>query len=85
MTEANYTDFDENGVPWGLTVSVDAGTYHSLVAWYSALATVAPAICLGRYQVLCGIPGDQWAVHVTVNEADTGEIISEHDFPARGE
>ena len=85
VTAADYADFDENGIPWGLIVSVDAETYHSLEMWYSALVTVTPAICLGRYQVLCGIPGDEWAVHVTVKDADTGEVISEHDFPTRGE
>ena len=85
VTSADYADFDENGIPWGLIVSVDAETYHSLEMWYSALVTVTPAICLGRYQVLCGIPGDEWAVHVTVKDADTGEVISEHDFPTRGE
>lgn len=85
VTAADYTDIDENGIPWGLDVSVDAATYHSLEMWYSAVAAVTPAICLGRYQVLCGIPGDEWAVHVTVRDADTGEVISEYDFPTRDE
>ena len=85
VRSADYTGFDESGIPWGLTVSVDAETYHSVEIWYSALATVTPAICLGRYQVSCGVPGDEWAVHVTVKDADTGEVISEHDFPTRGE
>ena len=69
----------------GGAISVDAETYHSLEIWYSALVTVTPAICLGRYQVLCGVPGDEWAVHVTVKDADSGQIISEHDFPTRDE
>jgi len=85
VTAADYTDLDENGVPWGLTVSVDAETYHSVEIWYSAVVTVAPAVMLGRYQVLCGVSGDEWAVHVTVKDADSGEVISEHDFPTRGE
>lgn len=85
MTEAEYTDFDENGVPFALTVSVDADMYNSMEMWYSVQVTAAPAICLGRYQVLCGIPGYEWTVHVTVKDADTGEIISEHDFPTRDE
>lgn len=83
VTEADYTDIDKNGIPWGLTVSVDPETYHSLEIWYSALVTVTPAILLGRYQVLCGVPGDEWAVHVTVKDAETGEIILENDFPTR--
>ena len=85
VAEANYTDIDENGIPWGLTVLVDTETYHSIELWYSALVTVAPAVMLGRYQVLCGVPGDEWAVHVTVKDADSGEVISEHDFPNRDE
>ena len=85
VTAADYTDLDENGVPWGLTVSVDAETYHSMEMWYSAVVTVAPAVMLGRYQVLCGVSGDEWAVHVTAKDADSGEVISEHDFPTRGE
>ena len=85
VTEAYYTDIDENGIPWGLTVLVDTETYHSMELWYSALVTVAPAVMLGRYQVLCGVPGDEWDVHVTVKDADTSEVISEHDFPNRDE
>ena len=85
VTEADYTDIDKDGIPWGLTVSVDAETYYSMEMWYSALVTVAPAVMLGRYQVLCGIPGEEWAVHVTVKDADSGEVISKHDFPTRDE
>ena len=83
VTQADYTDFDENGIPWGLTVSVDAETYYSLEIWYSALVTVTPAIFLGRYQVLKGVPGDEWAVHVTVKDSESGEIILENSFPTR--
>lgn len=85
VAEADYVDIDENGIPWGVTVSVDAETYHSMELWYSAQATVLPAVMLGRYQVACGIPGDEWAVHVTVKDAETGEVISETDFPTRDE
>ena len=85
VTEAEYTDFDENGIPWGLVVSVDADTYYSMQAWYSAMVTVKPAIFLGRYQVLRGIPGDKWSIHVTVKDKETGEIILENDFPTRDE
>ena len=42
-------------------------------------------IYIGMYQIFCGVPGDEWAVHVTVKDADSGEVISEHDFPTRGE
>ena len=85
VTEADYTDFDENGVPWGLIVSVDTETYDSMEIWYSALVTVAPAVFLGRYQVMCGVPGGEWSVHVTVKDTENGEIILENDFPTRDE
>lgn len=51
----------------------------------SLYATVWPATYLGQYQIFCGIPGDEWAVHVTVKDAETGEVISETDFPTRDE
>ena len=85
VAAADYTDLDENSVPWGLTVSVDAETYYSMEMWYSAVVTVVPAVMLGRYQVLCGVPGEEWAVHVTVKDAESGETILENDFPTRGE
>ncbi len=80
---ADYSDFDENGIPWGLVVSVDGETYYSLEIWYSAMVSAAPAVWLGRYQVLCGVPGEEWAVHVTVKNAENGEVIFENDFPTR--
>jgi len=36
---------------------------------------------IGRYQIMCGVPADEWAVHVTVKDADTEEVIAEGDFP----
>lgn len=83
VKDTEYTDFDENSIPWGLVVAVDAETYNSLEIWYSALVTVVPAVFLGRYQVTCGVPGERWAVHVTVKDAETGETILENDFPTR--
>jgi len=82
---AAYTDIDENGIPWGLCVSVDGKTYTSFELVYSYYVTLSPAVYIGMYQVFCGVPGDEWAVHVTVEDADSGEIISEQDFPTRGE
>lgn len=82
---ATYTDIDENGVPWGLIVSVDGKTYTSFELVYSYYATLSPAVYIGMYQIFCGIPGDEWAVHVTVKDAETGEVISETDFPTRDE
>ncbi len=82
---AEYADIDEAGIPWTLIVSVDRKTYESFTLVNSYYVTLTPAIYIGMYQVLCGVPGDEWAVHVTVKDADSDEVISEHDFPTRGE
>ena len=82
---AEYADIDEAGIPWTLIVSVDRKTYESFTLVNSYYVMLTPAIYIGMYQVLCGVPGDEWAVHVTVKDADSGEVISEHDFPTRGE
>lgn len=83
VESAEYTDIDANGIPWGLVVAVDGDAYYSIELWNSALVTVTPAIMLGRYQIMCGISGDEWSVHVTVKDAESDEIISETDFPTR--
>lgn len=79
-----YADVDEGGIPRTLVVSVDRESYESFTLVTSYLVTLSPAVYIGMYQVLCGVPGDEWAVHVIVKDADTGEVISEHDFPTRG-
>ena len=82
---AEYADVDEAGIPWTLVASVDRKAYESFTLVNSYYVTLSPAIYIGMYQIFCGVPGDEWAVHVTVKDADTGEVISEHDFPTRGE
>ena len=83
VESAEYMDIDANGIPWGLVVSVNKDTYLSFELWNSALATVTPAIMLGRYQILCGVSDDEWSVHVVVRDAANGDIIEETDFPTR--
>ena len=80
-----YADIDKDGIPWALAVSVDKKLYESSELVNSLYVTVGPSIYIGMYQILCGVPGDEWAAHVTVKDADSGEVISEHDFPTRGE
>lgn len=83
IKEAEYTDIDENGVPWELTVWVDGEEYTSFELVNSYYATLTPAIYIGMFQVFSGISGDEWAVRVTVKDAETDEVISETDFPTR--
>ena len=75
-----YTGVDEAGVPRAVTAWVnqeyfqDGGTFSDFVARF------IPMTIIGRYQIMCGIPGDEWAVHVTVRNADTGNVTYEGDF-----
>ena len=83
-----YTEIDENGIPWAAVVTIDLALYtasdmDALLGYSYGVAW--PANYIGQYQIFCGVPGDEWAVHVTVKDADSGEVISEHDFPARDE
>ena len=82
---AEYAEIDNDGIPWAVVTFVDKEEYEANLPVSSLFATVWPATYLGQYQVFCGVPGDEWAVHVTVKDADTGEVILESDFPTRGE
>ena len=82
---AEYTEIDGDGIPWAVVTFVDKADYEASQPITSLYATVWPATYLGQYQIFCGVPGDEWAVHVTVKDTDSGEVISEHDFPTRDE
>jgi len=82
---AEYTEIDENGIPWALVVDVDEDVYLSSELMNSLYVTVAPAIYIGMYQVLSGVSGDKWAVHISIRDSKSGSIISEDDFPTRDE
>ena len=85
IKSAEYADVDEDGIPWSLVVSVDRELYTGSELTNSFLVTANVSVYMRMYQTFCGVPDDEWAVHVTVKDADTGDIISEHDFPTRGE
>jgi len=85
IQSAEYPETDDAGIPWKINVYVNKDDYEANLPISSLFATVWPATYLGQYQIFCGVPGDEWAVHVTVKDADTGEVISEHDFPTRDE
>ena len=77
-----YADIDEDGVPRTLVVSVDRGSYEISELTNSFLVTANASVYMRMYQIFCGVPDNEWAVEVTVKDADTGEIISEYVFPA---
>lgn len=82
---AEYTQIDESGIPWEIVVTVDPDEYDSNQPLSSLYATVWPATYLGQYQIFSGVAGDEWAVHVIVKSIETGDILTERDFPSRGE
>lgn len=67
-----------------ITVYVDRAAYEA--AGLDALlarqaANMSLAMYAGTYQVLSYIPMDEWHTKITVTDNDTGDIISETDFP----
>lgn len=83
-----YSDVDERGVPWAVTAWVDQAYFQNGGTFSSFVASFVPMTIIGRYQIICGVPAEEWAVHVTVRNADTEEVIAEGDFgagEARGE
>ncbi len=77
-----YADADERGVPWSVTAWVDQTYFRNGGTFSSFVASFVPMTIIGRYQIMCGVPVEEWAVHVTVRDADTEEAIAEGDFGA---
>ena len=44
-----------------------------------------PMTMIGRYQLMCGVPADEWAVHVTVRDVETDEVLFERNYSAEDE
>ena len=80
IRSAEYADIDENGIPWSLVVSVDRKLYADSELTNSFLVTTYASVYMRIYQIFCGVSGDEWAVYVTVKDADTGEVISEQSY-----
>ena len=75
-----YDRVDANGIPWGVTVRVDRTAFQDQGTFAEFVSQLVPYTMIGRYQIMCGIPAGEWAVHVTVKDAGSGEIILEQDF-----
>lgn len=80
-----YTDVDEQGVPRAVTAWVNQAYFQNGGAFSDFVASFVPMTIIGRYQIMCGVSGEAWAVHVTVRDADTEEVIAEGDFPDKTE
>lgn len=85
IKSAEYFDVDEHGIPWSLTVLVDKELYNASEPANSFYIRVNASVYMRMYQIFCGVPSDEWSVHVTIKDVENGRIISEHDFPAGNE
>ena len=85
IKSAEYSDVDEHGIPWSLTVLVDKELYNASEPANSFYIRVNASVYMRMYQIFCGVPSDEWSVHVTIKDVENGRIISEHDFPAGNE
>lgn len=83
VKRAEYAEIDDAGIPWEVVTFVDAEEYQEKLPISSLFATVWPATYLGQYQIFCGVSADEWAVHVTVKDEESGKITAEQDFPIR--
>lgn len=63
-----------------MTVRVDRTAFQDQGTFAEFVSQLVPYTMIGRYQIMCGIPAGEWAVHVTVKDAGSGEIILEQDF-----
>lgn len=75
-----YAQADENGIPWSVTVWVDQEAFQNKGDYATFMVSTFAAF-LGRYQVMCGVSGDQWSVHVTVRDVETNEVITDSSLP----
>lgn len=84
VKDLEYAQVDEDGIPWAVNVRVDRAAFQSQGNFAEFVAQLVPYTMIGRYQVMCGVPAGEWAVHVTVRDAETGEVLAEEDFPQGG-
>ena len=84
VKDLEYAQVDEDGIPWAVNVRVDRTAFQSQGNFAEFVAQLVPYTMIGRYQVMCGVPAGEWSVHVTVRDAETGEVLEEEDFPQGG-
>lgn len=73
---------DEEGIPWAVNVWIDKTVFQSGGLFSDFIANFVPMTMIGRYQIMCGVPADEWAVHVRLLDAETDAVLFEEDFPA---
>ena len=70
----------EDDMLFGITVMVNSELYHQSV-FESYMVRTALAAYAGMYQILTGVPPDEWHTTITIKDGDTGELLSHIDFP----
>lgn len=80
-----YAQIDENGIPWGVDVWIDQTEYIRVGSFSDFIARFVPMTIIGRYQLMCGVPADEWAIHVTLRDVETEEVLFEIGYPLEGE
>ena len=78
----SYAEIDGNGIPWGADVWIDQAAFADGASFSDFIANFVPMTMIGRYQLMCGVPAEEWAVHVTVRDAETGDVLFENDYSA---
>lgn len=81
----SYEQIDENGVPWGVGVWIDQTAYADGGSFSDFIAQFVPMTMIGRYQLMCGVPAEEWGVHVTLRDVETEEVLFEIGYPLEGE
>ena len=81
----SYEQIDENGVPWGVGVWINQTSYAGGGSFSNFIAQFVPMTVIGRYQLMCGVPADEWGVHVTLRDVETEEVLFEIGYPLEGE
>ena len=76
----SYAEIDENGIPWGVDVWIDQAAFAGGGSFSDFIANFVPMTMIGRYQLMCGVPADEWAVQVTVRDAETDEVLFERSY-----
>ena len=81
----SYAEIDGNGIPWGVDVWIDPTAFADGGSFSDFIANFVPMTMIGRYQLMCGVPADEWAVHVALRDAETDEVLFERRYSAERE
>ena len=77
----SYEKIDRDGIPWGVGVWIDPTAYVGAGSFSNFVSQFVPMTMIGRYQLMCGVPTEEWTLHVVLRDAETDEVLAEGDFP----